>query len=291
VIVTVTANAALDRTVHEAGAEHVQAGGKGVNVARVLHALGVPVTALVVVGGKAGARIVEELARDGIRVRPVEAPGESRTCLERVDADARVTQVHGPGVQGSPVLAEALRAACREIPCRWIAVCGSLAPGLPDDTAARLVEDAHGRDVRSAADTSGGALAAVAAAGPELLRVNREELQAALGIGPGAAPCDPRIRSVGLGVVSDGAGAVRAWCAEGRFRLHPPAVRLRNPVGCGDAMMAGLLARLDEGGDAESALRSGVALSAADAESPVAGRPDLKRAAALAAAVRIERLS
>jgi fructose-1-phosphate kinase PfkB-like protein len=65
-------------------------------------------------------------------------------------------------------------------------------------------------------------------------------------------------------------------------------VVLRNPIGCGDAMLAGLLARLAAGAEVVDALRFGVALAAADAESPVAGRPDPARAAALVPGVHVE---
>lgn len=298
-IVTVTANAAVDRTVAvgrllpgtrvEARSEHVQAGGKGVNVARVLHGLGVPAMAVVVVGGAAGDWILSDLERAGIPARALRAPGESRTCLELVEPGGRVTQVHGRGVCGSAGLVDALLATCEGLEASWLAVCGSLAPGLPADCVARLVERARRRGVRSAVDTSGAALTAALAAGPDLLRVNRTELGDALGIEPEAAPGDPRSRGVGLGVVSAGEGPVHAWSAEGaRLRLHPPVVPLVNPVGCGDAMLAGLLARLAAGADATEALRFGLALAAADAESPVAGRPDSARAAALVPAVRVE---
>lgn len=299
-IVTVTANAAVDRTVAvgrlspgsriEALSEHAQAGGKGVNVARALHRLGVPVTAVVVVGGAAGDWILSDLEHAGIPARALRAPGESRTCLELVETGGRVTQVHGRGVRGSSALADALIEACDGIEATWLAVCGSLAPGLPADCVARLVERARRRGARSAVDTSGAALAAAVCAGPDLLRVNRAELADALGIEPSAASGDARSRGVGLGVVSAGEGPVLAWSAAGtRLRLDPPAVALANPVGCGDAMLAGMLSRLVAGADAAEALRFGVALAAADAESPVAGRPDPDRAAALAASVRVER--
>lgn len=301
-IVTVTANAAVDRTLHvarlERGArvdvtsDRSQAGGKGVNVARVLHALGVRTHAVVVVGGEPGEAILRDLAAAGIPATAVRASGASRTCLEVVEASGTVTQLHGPGVRGDQAVAGRLLAACADLlpGARWLAVCGSLAPGLPADTAARLVRLARSQGVPSALDTRGPALGAALAEGPSLWHANREEAEEALGARAEAAPGDPRLAGIDLTVVSAGPDPVEAFSAQGaRWRLRPPAVALRNPVGCGDAMLAGLLARLAAGAGPEAALRHATALGAADAESPWAGHPDPARAARLEAEVKWER--
>jgi 1-phosphofructokinase family hexose kinase len=301
VIVTVTANAAVDRTLRvgrlERGArtsvveERVQAGGKGVNVARVLRGLGVPVHAVVVVGGAAGDAIVDDLAASDVPATVVRAPGESRTCLEVVEDDGVVTQLHGPGVEGSEAVAGALLAACTDLAptARWLALCGSLAPGMPPDTAARIVRLAARQGLRSAVDTRGPALAVALAEAPDVAHANAEELAEALGCTPEEAVADPRLAAIGLAVWSAGAGPVRARsAAEGCFTTRPPTVTVRNPVGCGDALLAGLLARLDAGAGAAEALRFATALGAADAESPCAGRSDPGRARTLAGQVVVE---
>ena len=302
-IVTVTANAAVDRTLHvdrlvpgslvTAREQRAQAGGKGVNVARVLHALKVPVTAVVLVGGEAGQWIVADLERAGIPVVPVRVPGESRSCHEIVASDGTVTQLHGRGVVGSEAIARALVSTCADLAgsAGWIACCGSLASGLPPDTAARVLAAGRRAGAATALDTRGAALAAGIAVGPDLLRVNRNELAEALDLTPERAPADARTANLSLGVVSAGDLPILAWTADGgRFRIEPPRVVLRNPIGCGDAMMAGLLAASSAGLSIERALRRATALAAADAESPCAGRTDVARAEALAERVRLERV-
>src|SRR5436309_11597161 len=94
-IVTVTLNAAIDRTLtvpnfqrgqrHRASAGVTLAGGKGINVARALKLLGVPVVATGLVGGTTGTRIVEELTREAILNDFVHIEGESRTSTAVVD--------------------------------------------------------------------------------------------------------------------------------------------------------------------------------------------------------------
>ncbi len=110
-IVTVTLNAAIDRTLtvpnfqrgqrHRASAGVTMAGGKGINVARTLKALGVPVVATGLVGGSTGTRIVEELTAEAILNDFVRIDGESRTSTAVVDpAGGTYTEINewGPAV-------------------------------------------------------------------------------------------------------------------------------------------------------------------------------------------------
>ena len=291
-ILTVTPNAAVDRTLrverlrpgtrHAVLADAMQAGGKGVNVARVLHTLGVPVRALVLVGGAAGEWIVRELEESGVAVEAVRAEGESRTCLEILEeGSAAPTQVHTRGVVGSRRAAEALleRLGSLLAETTWCAVCGSLPPGLPADLPADAVDLCHERGVRIGIDTSGAPLADAWKHGPDLVRVNHAE----------AAAVDEGERTAaGLTVVTRGEDPFDVWTAGGEaWRVTPPTVATRNPIGCGDAMLAGLLSRLGDS-DVPAALRYATALAAADAESDVAGRPDPARGRALESAVRVD---
>ena len=94
-IITVTLNAAIDKTLavpnfrlgrrHRAVEQAAMAGGKGVNVARALKALGQPVIATGVAGGHTGARIIEQLTEDAILNDFVRIREESRTSTAVVD--------------------------------------------------------------------------------------------------------------------------------------------------------------------------------------------------------------
>lgn len=296
-VVTVTPNAALDQTLHVAALvpgtrqrvqrSHAQAGGKGINVSRVLAGLGVRVRSVVLLGGPTGARIERDLEQSGLSPIPVQAPGDSRTCTEIVDArSGQVTQLHGAGVHGDAAVArqliEAVEVACEG--ARWLALCGSLAEGLPLDTYALLIERARVLGVRVALDTSGPALVAGWKAAPQVVRVNADEARQA-----GKLGTLPVRRRATLSIVSDGGGEITVRAAGRALSIRPPRVQARNPIGCGDAMLAGLLARIDAC-ELAGALRFATAVASADAESECAGRPDFDRARALEAEVEIREI-
>ena len=95
----------------------------------------------------------------------------------------------------------------------------------------------------------------------------------------------------GLAIVSRGEAPFEAATAAGdHFRVQPPRVEAVNAIGCGDAMMAGLLTALLEDATAAESLRRATALAAAESLSPIAGNPDPATARALAGQVEIERL-
>jgi 1-phosphofructokinase family hexose kinase len=307
VIVTVTANAAIDRTIrvdrlvpgrlHRSREDHAQAGGKGLNVSRVLQTLGVPVHAIVAVGGASGDFICGDLTRAGIPHTAVNAEGASRTCLELVeDASGVVTQIHGEGIRGCTELAASLAEAvtARAAGATWVALCGSFPRGFPPAGVDALALAARAAGARLAADTSGEALARLIELVPDLVRVNRFELVHAVALGGGRA----QGQSLGVGwpgpalpelaLVSDGAAPVRTWSrTRGRAIVTPPAVAVSNPIGCGDSMLAGILAELQGGGDVDSAIAFGIGLGAAQAEGRVPGRPDVARARELASGVSV----
>ncbi|MBM0240169.1 1-phosphofructokinase, partial [Micromonospora sp. ATA32] len=141
-IVTVTLNPALDIThtvaslvphsSHRVSDVGAQAGGKGINVARVLHTLGLPTVAVAFRGGLAGAAIAADLDSHGIAHRLVGIAGENRRTFTVVDVgsgDATVFNEAGPAVSG----ASGTRSASRCTGCfptrRVLVLSGSLPPG------------------------------------------------------------------------------------------------------------------------------------------------------------------
>lgn len=291
-LVSITPNAAIDRTLrvaalepgsfHLVESEHAQAGGKGVNVARLLRAQGRHVHAVVVVGGESGQWILRDLELAGIRTSAVHAPGTSRTCLEIVDRGARATQLHGVGVDGGGAVGDHLVACAAEAArgAAWVALCGSLPRGMAPDVAARIVEAARDAGARVAVDTSGAALRAALEARPDLVRVNRAEGEQAAAL----------LDLASFSVVSDGAqGTTARIRASGTWSIGAPEVAVRNTVGCGDAMLAGLLAALADGASERDALRWGVALAGAQAEADHAGAARPARARELMDLVPLER--
>src|SRR5712691_1140163 len=107
-IITVSLNGAIDKTLsmpnfqigrrHRASEQRTMPGGKGVNVARALKALGLPVIATGLAGGSTGTRIIERLTEEAILCDFVRIKDESRTSTALIDPTSSVqTEVNEPG--------------------------------------------------------------------------------------------------------------------------------------------------------------------------------------------------
>jgi 1-phosphofructokinase len=295
VIVTVTLNPSLDRTIEVGGlvrgamvrgtATRLDAGGKGVNVARALADHQAKARAVLPVGGPDGDRLLELLARDGIDVVAVPVAAATRSNVSLVEPDGTVTKVNEPGGALRPDEVEALIEAVLSAAggAEWVVLCGSLPPGVPIDVYARLTRVLG--TISVAVDTSGAALRAVVAAGPALVKPNRDELAEIAGqqihtLGDVRYAAEV-VRSQGAAAVlaslgPDGALLLEAdGAAYGRCTVTAP----RSTVGAGDAMLAGFLAA---GGDSRAALEEALAWGAAAVGLPGSGMPgssDIKREA------------
>lgn len=357
-------------TTHRVRRVHMRAGGKAVNVARVLQGLGVPAVVAGFAAGATGRRLAAELAQAGCETRWVWVEGETRRCLavfeQRV---AQATEFNEPGPEISPAAWEEFVSSFAEWVRRddfaAVVFSGSLPPGLPEDAYARLIRLARSAGLRTVLDTSGAALRHGLVAAPDLIKPNLgelEELMARTGRGalvPGGwgccagrseppvppecrllngegtcaaslsappAPCDraaaqplpseeeipgdaggaggasPRLQEVrraaealrGAGpaavVISMGAGGVVAVTAAGTWWAHGPVVR-GNPVGAGDALVAGLVHGALRGWAWPECLAHAVAVAAVTLASPVAGRFEADAYASLRPQVRVVALS
>lgn len=284
-IVTVTLNPSVDRTVevralrrggvHRVTAEHVHAGGKGINVTRVLCAHGARSVAILPVGGGAGHQLVDMLTTAGVEfvAVPVDAPARSNVAV--AEPDGTVTKINSTG---RPLSADELDACCAAVlagaeDADWVVAGGSLPLGVPDTCYADLIEKL--RPIKVAVDTSGDALVAAVKAGPALVKPNREELEAAVGmrlatVGDVVAAAD-QLRKAGAGTVLASLGRDGAVLVDddGRWYGEAPA-QPRSAVGAGDAMLAGFL----YGGAAGPvALRVALAWGAAAASLPGSRMP------------------
>ncbi|MCK1795365.1 1-phosphofructokinase family hexose kinase [Streptomyces sp. XM4193] len=193
-ILTVTLNAALDVTCevaalvpgasHRVGRSHERAGGKGLNVSRVLHALGRPSTVTGLAGGSTGQLIRAELESAGLAEQLLDIGGESRRTVAIVsaeDGDATIFNQSGPTVSPAEWDAFTVRFRSLVADCRVAVLSGSLPPGVPRDAYALLTRLAHrygddGRGAAAVVDTSGPALRAALSARPDLVKPNAAEL-------------------------------------------------------------------------------------------------------------------
>lgn len=271
---TVTFNPAVDQTVRIEGAlvpdavnrssdARFDAGGKGINVSKFLAALGAETLATGPVGGFTGSYVAEAMADDGVPTDFVSVAGPTRvnTMLLTDDAEYKVNQT-GPGVDESVV--ESVLDRLRDVDSDTVLVGGSLPPGL-DATAVDRI--ARGGDWTTAVDV-GGELLRSLDADYALCKPNRAELGAATGADVSSversAAAARELRRSGFERVVASLGPDGAVVAgpDGVVVAEALAADVVDTAGAGDALLAGVLAALDQGADDETALATGVAASA-----------------------------
>jgi 1-phosphofructokinase family hexose kinase len=320
VILVVALNPALDVThqvdgvewasVNRPSAVHVSPGGKGLNVARILRALGADVCLLGLAGGHTGDVLAAELGAADVRAVLTRIAGETRRTFAVVDTRRDETAIFnepGPVVSAAEYAgfldcyAEALPASAA------VVLSGSLPRGLPAGTYADLITLAAQAGVPTVLDTSGEALLVGVAAGPAIVKPNLAELLAAVGGGGEwragddrapvqvAADAAMKLRSRGADtvVVTLGADGMLAVTAEGAWVAGSAPVS-GNATGAGDAVAAGLAHGLVHGYPWASRLSHAAALGAAAVAAPVAGQialSDYERALADVEVKTWERLS
>ncbi|MFF2809479.1 1-phosphofructokinase family hexose kinase [Streptomyces sp. NPDC058000] len=288
-ILTVTLNAALDityrvprlhpHTTHRVTEVTERAGGKGLNVARVLAALGHRTVATGFAGGGTGEALRALLAQETLVTDAlVPVGGATRRTVAVVDGNTGdTTQLNEPGPTVSPTEWAAFLGTYRELlgEAQAVALCGSLPPGVPVDVYARLIRAARTAGVPVLLDTSGEPLRRGLAARPDLAKPNADELAALTGsTEPLRAARDARRRGAHAVAASLGPDGMLAVTADGAWQAAPPRRYAGNPTGAGDSAVAGLLSGLVEELPWPDRLSRAVALSAATVRATAAGEFD-----------------
>jgi 1-phosphofructokinase family hexose kinase len=311
-IITVTLNAAIDKTLavpnfrlgrrHRAVEQTAMAGGKGVNVARALRALGQPVIATGVAGGPTGTRIVEHLTDEGILNDFVRIREESRTSTAVVDpTSGEQTEIneHGPHVSEAELdlfVDKLLYLA------KGAAVCvfaGSVPRGVDAGLYGRLIEEMRRLGVTTVLDSEGEPLLVATRKGPDVVTPN--ELEAEGLVGREFADADDRRRALeemvelgareGLMTLPDGCIALLGDSGERQlYRATLEPLEPVSSVGSGDAFLAGFVAARYGGRDDEDCLRFAVACGAESTQHFGAGQVELREVERLLPEVRLETL-
>ncbi|MFD5843495.1 1-phosphofructokinase family hexose kinase [Streptomyces chartreusis] len=288
-ILTVTLNTALDITYrvralrphasHRVSEVTERPGGKGLNVARVLAALGHEVTVTGFTGGATGRVVQERLTGvPGVVDALLPVSGATRRTIAVVDErTGDTTQLNEPGPAVTPAEWSAFQEAYDDLlaSASVVALCGSLPPGVPVGAYAGLIRSAKAAEVPVLLDTSGEALRRGVAARPDIIKPNADELAELTGSHePLRATQDARRRGARTVVASLGKSGLLAVTPEGRWQATPPTRLHGNPTGAGDAAVAGLLSGLVEKLPWPDRLTRATALSAATVVSPTAGEFD-----------------
>ena len=308
-IVTVTMNAALDRSLavpnfqlgmrHRASTGFTQAGGKGINVARSLKRLDVPVVASGLAGGRTGTHIVEELTNEGILNDFVRIGDESRTSIQVIDpTGGSMTEIFewGPHVSEDELSTLLEKIAYLARAADLVAFCGSLPRGVDPGFYGEAMRELQRRRVRSVLDTEGEPLRRGVEAEPWLVSPNQREAESLVGqefhddedfLMALDAIAELGARNVLIGHETGAFLLVREERRTQRYRASIPPLEPLATSGAGDAMLAGYLASRMAENSPEEALRAAVATGAAATLEMGGGRFDAREASRLGAAVAI----
>jgi tagatose 6-phosphate kinase len=313
-ILVVALNPALDVTHHVSGVDwsgvnrprQVRAGpgGKGLNVARTLRALGCDTLVVGLAGGVTGNAVRAALTEAGVPARFAGIAGETRRTFAIVDTDRHDTALFnepGPAVS-EPEWAELLVLYENALAgCSAVVLSGSVPPGLPEDCYAVLAARAVAAGVPVVLDAEGPALLRGASASPAIVKPNLAELEAAVGRRlagrrdrvdrPAIAGAARELMAAGAGavVVSLGGDGLLAVTGDGNWHAAPPGRVAGNPTGAGDAVVAGLAHGLALGTSWPERLRRAAALGTAAAAAPAAGQFDPVDYARALTGVRVAR--
>jgi 1-phosphofructokinase family hexose kinase len=312
VIVTVTLNAAVDRTLtvpnfqlghrHRASTSLTSAGGKGVNVARALKRLETPVVATGLAGGRAGDRIIEELSAEAILNDFVRIADESRTSTAVVDpTGGTLSEIYewGPAVRSGELdtLLDKLHYLSRV--ATFVVFSGSLPRDVEDGFYAEAIRDLSRRGVQCVLDCEGEPLRVGVEAEPSLVSPNQREAESLVG----QEFSDDEDFSMALDAIADlGARSVlitQETSCFGLFREERQVRRIRASigriepvasVGAGDVLLGAFLASRYNSRPLDEALRAAVGAAAASVLELGPGRFDPREAGRLAARVVLEEL-
>jgi 1-phosphofructokinase len=287
VIVSVTLNPSLDRTVYvnrlergavlRTSAPILEPGGKGVNLTRALSRNGIESIAVLPVGGPEGAELGALLDAAGVATRLVPVNGRTRSNLTVSEPDGTITKLNEPGSVLSTadlsVLATVLSGlvSVRD----WVVFSGSVPPECSAAQLVALMTSVTDLGASLAVDTSGTALTASISARPRVIKPNRAELAEAVGreldsISDVIAAAE-ELRALGVErvLVSLGADGAVLVGEHGALFGESTVLERRSTVGAGDCFLAGFLSKfsLDESDEA-AALVEALAWGAAAVSLP-----------------------
>ena len=312
-IITVTLNAAFARTItvpnfqqgqrHRASPGLPLAGGKGINVARALKTLGVPVVATGLAGGQAGLRIIEKLTGEAILNDFVRIEGESRTTTAVVDPTSnQYTEINEWGPIVKPEELDLLHEKLNYLSqgASMVVFAGSLPREVQEAFYAEAIHDLSRRQIPAVLDSEGEPLRIGVEAEPFLVTPNQQEAESLVG----QEFYDDEDFQLGLDriaelgarnvIITSETGCV-ALLRDGRettrFRATAPRVEPVSAVGSGDVLLAAFLAAQAAGRSQEDSLRAAVAAGAASTLELGAGCFDPKQARRLEAGVEVTELA
>ena len=293
-IYTVTLNPALDKEyqvpqliideIMRSSNLRIDFGGKGFNVSRMLKSLDVENVALGFVGGHTGKLIMEGLKSIGIRVELTQIVGETRTNNSIVgEMEGHYVKINekGPAVSDEEIVSLLQKINALVQPGDFWILAGSLPNNVPADIYARIIHQVNQADAYAVLDTSGDPLRLGIQENPFLIKPNIYELGFLLGKEIGNSRRLPEfvseLHDQGVPNILISLGEDGAFLSDSKQHWYgrAPEIDVQNPIGAGDAMVAGMVWRLIKGDTIGAALPWSIACGTAAANQPGTGMPSL----------------
>lgn len=307
-ILTITLNPSVDiayqldtfhlDTINRVEKVQKTAGGKGLNVTRVLKQIGEDVVATGFIGGEIGSYVKKQLTRNDIKNSFVEIGNETRNCIAILH-DGQQTEIleQGPTIQEHEALnfIEHLEIILNNV--EVVAISGSLPKGLASNYYVEIVELCKKCGVAVVLDCSGEALKNVLESQqkPTVIKPNTEELSQL--IGKEVTDDIQELKSVLSGqlfqgidwiVVSLGAQGAFAKHNDKFYRVRIPKIKVVNPVGSGDSTVAGIAASLVHALPDTELLKKANVLGMLNAQEEQTGYVNLENAESLYSQIEVE---
>ncbi len=308
-IITVTLTPALDKTVILPGFRvdqvnriqslRLDAGGKGINVSKVLRSLDTDSLATGILGGGTGRYIENSLRSQGIAADFVWVEQETRANLKVVDPELHTnTDINEPG---APVSADVIEAVYQKAEAvaragDIVVLAGKAPAGTPDTVFADWIARLNRRGARAYLDADAGLLIEGVKAKPALIKPNDAELSRLTGRAfDGVADMARAARElahsgIGTVVVSLGGDGALFVTAEQTLRGHGLRVPVQSTVGAGDSMMAAMAHGAEKGLPFRDTCALAMAVSAAAVTTPGTQPADADTVNQLLRQVKIEEI-
>ena len=309
-ITTVTLNATIDKayrmtqkveygTVMRVAETHNSAGGKGLNVARVVKLCGSDTKAAGLVGGYNGQYLESLLDADGISYEFEHIEGETRSCINILDPEYGSTEYLEPGCQ---VTSEEEAAFLERFPdlirdSDVVTISGSAPRGMGSDIYKKMIRIVKDEGKKVILDTSGEYLEKGIESMPTMVKPNQDEIELLFHIKvrsrEDVIEYAKKIYEKGIPyvVISLGEDGALLVCEKGIYQGRPPKIEVVNTVGCGDSMVGAFAVGLERHMEPQEALKFAVAVASANALSPLTGTFDTAKRDEIIKNVEIIKLS
>ena len=282
-IYTITLNPAIDYfitlnetllvdEVNRGSHEIYKAGGKGLNVSKILSVMNIPSKAIAVLGGFTGQYIQDSFEEDpNIEMIPIPVDGMNRINM-KANYGKKALCVNGSGPVANDCTVQLLLDEIAKINADDIVIIsGSVMHGFPDDFVTALAQAVHQRNAKVVIDMEQITMGQLKECRPYLIKPNLYEFQLLFENDEiNESNIDEYLKKANeIGIenilVSLGKDGAVLSNAHGIFRLDQPRTVLVNKVGAGDAMLASFIGKLSQGYSSEEALQWGGAAGNATA--------------------------